>query len=255
VRNVGSTLSSAWHFVNRNASRFFPGGRLARYYRRRQFRYVYEHSSWGNDPGSKYFSGVGSAGAAGRTYVEVMSPILAGIAENSDSQITIVDLGCGDFRVGSELLKRLPDVRYIGCDIVPELVEENTRRFGSDRIQFRCLDVVSQKLPVGQVYLVRQVFQHLPNLDIAIVLAKLAASPHVFVTEGQPEVQEGPRNPDKQAGAAVRFDWKLGRGRGVELDQPPFNVPIKEICRVATDPQVCREVIVTWALCFPSVQV
>ncbi|HEX4003382.1 MAG TPA: class I SAM-dependent methyltransferase [Candidatus Acidoferrales bacterium] len=240
--------SKAWHKLNRAVVKLCPDSGLARYYRRRQFSNVYKWASWGHAPDSKYFSGMGSAGPAAHMYVEKMSQILASIVEKSTYPPTIVDLGCGDFRVGSELVRRLQGARYVGCDIVSEVIAENTRRFGSDHVRFQCLDLVSETLPEGDVYLVRQVFQHLPNADIAIALAKLASRRHVFVTEGQPKTLVGPANPDKPIGGDVRFDWERGRGRGVELDQPPFGLPIREILRAPAVQQNSGEVIVTWEL-------
>jgi hypothetical protein len=111
-------------------------------------------------------------------------------------------------------------------------------------VQFQTLDVVSQNLPDGDICLVRQVFQHLPNRDIACVLPKLQKYRCVYVTEGQPIVREGPVNPDKQANAEVRFDWRTGRGRGVELDQPPWNLAMEEICR-APGPVFVKEISIT----------
>lgn len=246
------TASHLAHSVCRTAGRMFPESGLARFYRQHVFRDVYEEGLWGRHGESKYFSGVGSLGTAARAYVGSMADAVATLARKADREITVVDLGCGDFRVGSELLKNLPPVRYLGCDIVPGLVEENQRTFGSDRVTFRCLDIVSEKLPAGDVYLVRQVLQHLSNSDIKAVVAKLRVCPDVFITEAQPEILEGPVNPDKPVGAGVRFNWRLGRGRGVELACPPFNVPVEEMFRIAQDPQGVREIIVTWRLAPPS---
>jgi hypothetical protein len=196
----------------------------------------------------KYFSGVGSIGEPVSAYVEAMVPIIRNMTHELGDGATVVDLGCGDFAVGSALLAELPALRYIGCDIVPGLVAENERRYGSTNVSFRCLDMVSEQLPSGHIYLVRQVLQHLPNRDISRVLSKLKDCQCVFVTEGQPEFTEGPVNPDKPVGANVRYDWMTGRGRGVELDQKPYSVPVEEVCRVKSDPEMSREVIVTYRL-------
>jgi hypothetical protein len=51
------------------------------------------------------------------------------------------------------------------------------------------------------------------------------------VTEGQPTVRYGPANPDKRAGFDVRFDFRRGIGRGVELAEPPFNCQTTEVFR------------------------
>lgn len=236
--------------AKRVMARLLPEFGVARAYRQRVFRRVYERGWWGTEPRTEYFSGRGSVGEPARFYLDAMGPTLADVVKKIGEQTTIVDLGCGDFQVALQLLKRLPPVHYIGCDIVPGLIEENTRNHGSDRVEFRCLDIVSEDLPSGHVYLVRQVFQHLPNRDISRVLARLRPNLHVYVTEGQPEICEEPVNPDKAAGADVRFNLSSGRGRGVELDQPPFSVPVEEICRAPSNLKALREVIVTWRLRF-----
>lgn len=250
--NPRRAAAMLWHAVNRTVSFLFPGSGLARNYRRRTFSNVYERRQWGWEKGRNYYSGVGSGSEPAKVYLDALAPIIAEAAKKYGDRTTVVDLGCGDFRVGSELLKRLPPVHYIGCDIVPGLIAENTRQYGNERITFRRLDIVSEALPSGHVFLVRQVLQHLPNRDIARVLVKLRAYPSVYVTEGQPEIREGSVNPDKPIGAGVRFNWQTGRGRGVELDQPPFNIPIEEICRVSFNPEASREVIITYHLNFPA---
>jgi hypothetical protein len=66
------------------------------------------------------------------------------------------------------------------------------------------------------------------------------------VTEGQPLILEGIPNPDKSAGAEVRYDWRTGKGRGVELDLPPWNLTLQEIIRTTgTSPRDIKESIVT----------
>lgn len=244
-----------WHRVNRTIAFLAPGGALARGYRRRTFNNVYGRKLWGWEKGRYYYSGVGSGGEPAKVYADVLAPLIAEVAKTFGDRTTLVDLGCGDFRIGTELLKRLPPIRYIGCDIVPGLIAENARLFGNERIAFRCLDIVSEGLPEGHIVLLRQVFQHLPNRDITKVLAKLRAFPNVYVTEGQPEIREGPVNPDKPVGATVRFNWREGRGRGVELDQPPYNIPLEEICRVSPSADLSREVIITYRLKFPPAAV
>ena len=99
----------------------------------------------------------------------------------------MIDLGCGDFTVGRELTERLKNVKYTGCDIVPELIAHNARAFSNHRIAFKALDIVHDELPDGDICLVRQVLQHLPNEDIKHVLAKLANYKAVFITEIIPD--------------------------------------------------------------------
>jgi hypothetical protein len=218
---------------------------VARYHRRATFRSVYRYGKWGKSTESRFFSGVGSYGEPAIQYAAVMSTIIADLIGKLDEPPILVDLGCGDFSVGSQLLSHLPPVRYIGCDVVQELIVENNARYGNDSVEFRAIDMVSDELPEGHICTVRQVFQHLPNRDILSVLRKLKKFRHLYVTEGQPLTREGIVNPDKPSNAEVRFDWRTGRGRGVELDQPPYNVLTEEVCRIPA-PSPAREVIVTY---------
>lgn len=209
--------------------------------RRQTFQEVYSRNSWGSDGQSKFFSGVGSGGPAAQVYVEQMAELLKSHAEVLGRPLKIVDLGCGDFRVGKALLERLPGFTYIGCDIVPELVAHNSAHHASESVSFQRIDGVVDPLPDGDVCLVRQVFQHLSNSHISAVLNRIQYSV-VYVTEGHPLERLGPINPDKVAGASVRFDWHSGRGRGVELDQPPYSLQTQEVFRCSVPP---NEVIIT----------
>lgn len=211
--------------------RLLPNSSLASYHRRKTFQTIYRDKLWGTDTNAQFFSGHVSDSVPVSIYVDAMAAIISTELKDPQKMATIVDLGCGDFSVGKRLLERLPAAQYVGCDLVPELIEHHRARYGSDRIQFQALDMVSQELPDGDICIVRQVFQHLSNRDIACVLPKLRKYRAVFVTEAQPLLREGSANPEKPAYADMRFDGRMGCGRGVELDQPPWNLTIKEVCR------------------------
>lgn len=226
----------------------FPQSGVARLYRRAIFQKIYRKTLWGFDGIRHHCSGIGSRGLPAAVYVDAIVPIIHELWGQFGERTTIVDLGCGDFRIGKAILRRLPPLRYIGCDIVPELVSENTRLHSAENTIFLCLDIVSDSIPLGHIYLIRQVFQHLPNSDISLVLRKLRGHERVYVTESHPVIPEGPVNPDKSIGADVRFSWASGRGRGVDLSQPPFRETAEEICRAGHHGGVPREVIVTQRL-------
>jgi SAM-dependent methyltransferase len=203
---------------------------------------------WGREDSSKFFSGDGSRGAAAAFYIEHMAGLLAKHAEELGRPLTIVDIGCGDFQVARNLLQKLPDFNYVGCDIVPEVIAHHAATYSSNRIRFQTLDAVRDRLPQGDVCLIRQVLQHLPNADILKITHRLSY-PIVYVTEGQPLERTGPVNPDKPVGVDIRFDWRKGHGRGVELAEPPFNLDATEVFRVLSDPP---EVIVTERIRLPK---
>jgi hypothetical protein len=210
--------------------------------RRQTFQDIYRHGLWGGDRQSKFYSGVGSRGEAVDVYVENMTAILKAHAKELGRPLVLVDLGCGDFEVGRRLVAGLPDMTYIGCDIVPELVAHNNKTFGQGKVSFRHVDIVVDSLPKGDVCLVRQVLQHLSNGEIADILGRMGEYQFIYVTEGHPAQRMGPINPDKLAGFDVRFNWQTGTGRGVELDQPPFSAEAVEVFHSFAPP---HEVIVT----------
>ncbi|MGC2659058.1 MAG: class I SAM-dependent methyltransferase, partial [Bryobacteraceae bacterium] len=163
------------------------------------------------------YSGEGSEGEFADRYCGLIQTYIR------DNNITsVVDLGCGDFTIGSRLSEGV--LSYRGIDIVPELIEYNTKTFGSERITFECIDIVEGSLPAAQLCLVRQVLQHLSNAEIVTALKKLSMYPHVIVTEHVPVGYVAVPNKDKAHGP----DQRLYDGSGVFLSEPPFSRAIEK---------------------------
>jgi hypothetical protein len=243
VLGIGAALTTKLLGLQRNF--------IADLHRRRTFQSIYRDHLWGVDDTRHYFSGVGSTGEQAQEYVAAMVPLLRQHAGQEPEELIVVDLGCGDFAIGSTLLKSLDGVRYIGCDIVPELTAYNQHTFGLESVEFRTIDIVRDLLSRGHVCLLRQVLQHLSNAEIAMVLPKLAKYKYVYISEDQPLISEGMPNPDKPVGADIRFDWRTGRGRGVELNLPPWNLTLEEISRSSSTGLV-KGSIVTHRVIFPN---
>src|SRR5687768_17448374 len=182
------------------------------------FTRIYDTNEWGGRKGH-FCSGSGSSDHHARLYATMVK---AFIAERNIR--TLVDLGCGDFVVGREL--QVPGVKYIGVDIVEQLVEHNNRNFGSGEISFLCLDIIADHLPDADLCLVRQVLQHLSNSQIDAVLRKIGKYRYALVTEHYPapSVAVVP-NKDKPHGG----DTRVVDGSAVFLDLPPFNVKVSRL--------------------------
>lgn len=179
------------------------------------FTEIYEKNKWGVGP-DKYCSGDGSVEEIAIPYCEYINDYLA---RNFAGGVTIVDLGCGDFRVGSRLQGE--NRKYIGIDIVPGLIESLREKYASENVSFECLNIIEDSLPEGDVCLVRQVLQHLSNDQIKKVLLALRKYSVVFVTEHYPENDAGlVPNKDKPHGEDIR----LYDNSAVYLDKPPFSV-------------------------------
>ena len=177
------------------------------------FTKVYTDGMWGGDPGT-FFSGPGSNEEAARPYAEF---VMRFVTERNVT--SVVDLGCGDFRVGR--LIAASGVSYTGVDVVEGLIADNTRRYASSTVRFQCADITSDALPDGELCLVREVFQHLSNAQVSATLARLSRYKYVLITEVHPEDFRHYRiNRDKPHGVTSR----LAHFSVLCLDKPPFNV-------------------------------
>lgn len=185
------------------------------------FTDIYVNNRWGGEP-EEFCSGSGTVNT------EVVSAYVTAVTKwlrsNGGDQLDVVDLGCGDFRVGSQLVRHCKS--YTGVDVVKPLIDQHEKRHGSERVRFRHLNIVEDDLPTGDVCLIRQVLQHLSNVEIAAVLKKTSRFKWTIVTEHQPtDVEAAIPNIDKAHGADIR----LVAGSGVFLDKPPFSVAAERI--------------------------
>jgi SAM-dependent methyltransferase len=178
--------------------------------RKEIFSDIYENNRWGGEPGS-YESGSGSRPDIAGPYISALRALIC-----NEGARHIVDLGCGDFEVARRILS--PELSYVGCDIVPGLVARNAARFATECIEFRNLDVVTDPLPEGDLCIIRQVFQHLSNKDIAIVLRKARQYPLLVVTDEQVVGDNTNTNIDINPYHGTRRLF----GQGLRLEQGPF---------------------------------
>jgi hypothetical protein len=184
---------------------------------REVFTDIYNNNRWGGTPGT-FCSGSGSTTAGiVAPYVACIRRQLSALGAHS---LSVVDLGCGDFSVGRQFADECS--HYLGIDIVEGLIRHNNETFGTDRISFRCLNIIEDPLPGADICFVRQVLQHLSNEQIRGILPKLARYKWVFITEHHPSPAHlSQRNLNKPHGSDIR----LRHSSGVFLDHPPFNIP------------------------------
>ena len=184
------------------------------------FTSVYEKKSWGRSRDRRYFSGSGSNNETIiSTYVESVSRFL----EDFDQPQLIVDLGCGDFTVGSKLVPFVS--RCIAIDIFSGVIEENKELYRSDKVEFRVLDFINDDIPFANIVLVRQVLQHLSNRDILKFVTKISKRcQYLVVTEHLPGKSGFVPNKDKPTGPGFRVPLDSG----VILTAPPFSLQVVE---------------------------
>ena len=94
---------------------------------------VYALNLWGGST-SDFYSGEGSH------LPEIIQPYLKAVISflsSFEKPITVLDVGCGDFNIGKQLVKYTKS--YIGVDIVPALILHNTNHFIIENLEFYCL--------------------------------------------------------------------------------------------------------------------
>lgn len=186
------------------------------------FEDIYTNRSWGGQENAGAFnSGSGSDSGPSKPYVDTIRKY---IRESGAGKV--VDLGCGDFRVGSRIVAGL-EIRYTGVDIARPLIAHLNATAAGPMIDFQCLNIVDDPLPQGDLYLIRQVLQHLSNQQISTILRKLKGAA-VIVTEHIPTGRSAKWNKDKVAGPDIR----LFRHSGVFLEHPPFSLDLETLLEV-----------------------
>jgi SAM-dependent methyltransferase len=192
------------------------------------FTEIYKKNKWGGLEGD-FCSGSGTADE------RIVAPYVAMVFEVALREkfqgLRFVDLGCGDFRVGSRL--RVLSSYYIGVDIVEALVRRNQAIYGDAKTEFVHLNIVTEELPDGDVCFIRQVFQHLSNQQIRSALEKLGKFQWVFITEHYPMDNERiVPNRDKIQGGDIR----MYKNSGVYLTEAPFSLPTRTLQKVLEVP-------------------
>jgi hypothetical protein len=210
------------------------------------FSAIYVNNTWGGNLG-EFYSGKGSDNTFSQDYCQFLTDFAV---KKSLANLKIVDLGCGDFRVGQQLLQNLANsqiqYQYTGVDIVPDLIKSHNEKYTKRDIKFVCINIIQENLPQGDICLIRQVLQHLSNQDIKKILEKLSQYKYVFITESHPvDELNCIANLDISTGADIRLLYNSG----VFLDKDPFNLTgvelvlitpyEKDICLYGKPSQLC----------------
>ena len=155
--------------------------------------------------GAESVSGTGSDIEQTRVVIEELPRLLRGLGVS-----TLLDLPCGDFNWMRNV--DLSGIRYIGGDVVPEIVAR-TARFATDAITFRHLNLLTGPLPRADAIFCRDCLVHLSFADIERALANIVRSQSTYLVTTT--------FPDRSANA----DIPTGRWRVLNLQAAPFNFP------------------------------
>ena len=167
------------------------------------FRDIYRRRHW---TGGQSASGAG----ASMDQTNAIRRSLPALLRELDTA-TLLDLPCGDY--GWMRTVDLPVARYIGADLVPEIVEPLAAEFGDARREFRVLDLMRDPLPSADLLFCRDCLVHLSFADIRRALENVLRSgiPHMLVTTFP--------------GAEPNEDIVSGDWRVLDLERAPFHLP------------------------------
>lgn len=163
-----------------------------------RFAAIYRNNEWG------YGSGVGSLPENTRGYITFVQDFLASLQIAS-----VVDFGCGDWQ-----FSRLIDwqgARYLGLDVVSEVIEANLRTHARPGVDFAVYQTPAQ-IPECDLLLCKDVLQHLPNALVREYLALFKQrARYLLITN------------DDQPPESVNAEIEAGGWRPLRLDLAPFH--------------------------------
>lgn len=194
------------------------------------FAPFYTENRWGDD---ESVSGPGSSLTRTAKLRRELPDLLQEIGAR-----TLLDAPCGDFNWMKDT--RLGVERYIGADIIPDLITLNQELYGNDETQFLLLDLTRDKLPRADVILCRDCLIHFSYRHIAAAIKNFKRSGSTYLlTNSYPAWTKNE-------------NVRTGDFRPINLTLPPFNFPppLKQIEEKFPEEQVqfFRKMLGLWKL-------
>lgn len=188
------------------------------------FSEIYRKNLW-QDPES--VSGRGSTLARTKIIMSHLPVLLQELHAQ-----TLLDAACGDFN----WLKYtdLGAVRYIGVDVVPDLISRNRRLYETQHRTFAVFDITKDLLPPADAILCRDCFIHLSFMRIHAAISNFqkTGATHLLCTTHD-SLQEN-------------SDCHDGGWRSVNLQLPPFSFPPP--LKLIVEDQELRKCLGVWRL-------
>jgi hypothetical protein len=197
-----------WHYKERHFKRF------KNMTTSEVFSTIYNENIWGGNKG-EFYSGAGTYDPDTSVYIE---KLIRFIRENNIN--SICEVGCGDFTIMKKVLTQIPNVKYIGMDVVPELIAHHELKFQTSNIHFKTIDAIVDPLPPSDLIIIRQVLQHLKNDAIHKILQKVKSYKYALISEHIPITENAVPNLEKSTGPHIR----MRINSGVFIDLPPFSI-------------------------------
>ena len=164
---------------------------------------IYKNNFWNS---KESVSGKGSDSLQTEIIVQEIPKLLEKFKVSS-----MHDIPCGDFNWMKQV--ELKGVNYLGSDIVPELIDANTKNFSSSSINFKLTDITNDSLPMVDLIFTRDCLVHFSYDDTRRALLNIIASGSKYLLATSYVERE--RN----------YDIATGEWRPINLERKPYNFP------------------------------
>jgi trans-aconitate methyltransferase len=185
------------------------------------FSKIYAQDIWNGG------SGPGSTPEATVPYRELIQKHI-----NSSHVSKVVDLGCGDWQFSQFL--DWSNVKYLGVDIVENVIQENRRRFEAKNIEFIKSDLVDFIPSECDLIISKDVLQHLSNSSIKKIFKNLRGTKAQIIVTNDVILDSTLRNSDTRDGGY----------RPLDLSLPPFQFSTEPLLEWNSNGFIKRTVLV-----------
>ena len=126
-----------------------------------------------------------------------------------------LDIPCGDFNWIKNIIDK--KIKYIGGDIVKDLIDKNNEKFAQPNIQFIEIDIIKDKLPSADIILCRDCLIHFSYDNIIKFFNNFINSEidYILVTSYETDKNNSAQN----------YEINDGDFRPLFLMKHPFNLP------------------------------
>lgn len=167
------------------------------------FENIYKNNSW---KGVSSVSGRGSEPEQTGNIIKELPDLFESL-----NIFSILDIPCGDFNWMKKI--NLNNYRYVGADIVKEIIINNKKLYGKENISFRHLNLIKDPLPQADLILARDCLVHFSYRDIFKALKNICRSGSEYLlTTTFP-------------GRKSNRDIVTGKWRPLNLQLEPFCLP------------------------------
>ena len=128
---------------------------------------------------------------------------------------SIIDVPCGDFLWMNKVISQNNNIKYLGLDIVSDLISENITNYKNTNINFKALDIFEEvKIFEDNIdlFFTRDFFIHCENNDIIKLIKKLKKSNFKYFACESYKIKKN-------------TEVQTGKHRKVNLLIEPYNLP------------------------------